>query len=57
MRRAQASFEAQPRAVRLLAPKMGIGPYGAHPKPRAHFPETSVNFLPVCPCAEGTFGV
>ena len=27
MRRPQASFEAQPRAARLLAPKMGIGPY------------------------------
>ena len=28
MRRPQASFEAQPRAARLLAPKMGIDPYG-----------------------------
>ena len=27
MRRPQASFEAQPRAARLLAPKMGIVPY------------------------------
>ena len=27
MRRPQASFEAQPRAARLLAPKMGIDPY------------------------------
>ena len=27
MRRPQASFEAQPRIARLLAPKMGIGPY------------------------------
>ena len=27
MRRPQASFEAQPRTARLLAPKMGIGPY------------------------------
>ena len=27
MRRPQASFEAQPRFARLLAPKMGIGPY------------------------------
>ena len=27
MRRPQASFEAQPRAARLLAPKIGIGPY------------------------------
>ena len=27
MRRPQASFEAQPRAARLLAPKMGIAPY------------------------------
>ena len=28
MRRPRASFEAQPRAARLLAPKMGIDPYG-----------------------------
>ena len=27
MRCPQASFEAQPRIARLLAPKMGIGPY------------------------------
>ena len=27
MRRPQASFEAQPRAARLLAPKIGIVPY------------------------------
>ena len=27
MRRPQASFEAQPRIARLLAPKMGIDPY------------------------------
>ena len=27
MRCPQASFEAQPRFARLLAPKMGIGPY------------------------------
>ena len=27
MRRPQASFEAQPRAARLLAPKIGIDPY------------------------------
>ena len=27
MRRPQASFEAQPRTARLLAPKMGIDPY------------------------------
>ena len=27
MRRPQASFESQPRAARLLAPKMGIDPY------------------------------
>ena len=27
MRRPQASFEAQPRTARLLAPKMGIVPY------------------------------
>ena len=27
MRCPQASFEAQPRSARLLAPKMGIGPY------------------------------
>ena len=27
MRRPRASFEAQPRAARLLAPKMGIDPY------------------------------
>ena len=29
MRCPQASFEAQPRFARLLAPKMGIGPYMA----------------------------
>ena len=27
MRRPQASFEAQPRAAQLLAPKIGIDPY------------------------------
>ena len=27
MRRPQTGFEAQPRIARLLAPKMGIGPY------------------------------
>ena len=31
MRRPQASFEAQPRIARLLAPKMGIGPYRKWP--------------------------
>ena len=30
MRRPQASFEAQPRIARLLAPKMGIDPYNAY---------------------------
>ena len=30
MRCPQASFEAQPRSARLLAPKMGIGPYNAY---------------------------
>ena len=29
MRHPQASFEAQPRIARLLAPKIGIGPYKA----------------------------
>ena len=27
MRRLQTGFEVQPRIARLLAPKMGIGPY------------------------------
>jgi len=34
MRRRQASFEAQPRNARLLAPQMGIDPYGAKQKMR-----------------------
>ncbi len=34
MRRPQASFEAQPRIARLLAPKMGIGPL--HPRGKIH---------------------
>ena len=29
MRRPQAGFEAQPRNAQLLAPQMGIDPYGA----------------------------
>ena len=35
MRRPQASFEAQPRAARLLAPKIGIVPYRQTSRPSA----------------------
>ena len=46
MRRPQASFEAQPRTARLLAPKMGIGHYRTPANP--YYPANFVcrAFLP-----------